>query len=73
MKSLSLAVAKESEGVCHESYVASRSEHLLTSQTVGDSVGSIHIIIGPMFAGKTTELLRRVSWERSYGRFGNCL
>jgi Thymidine kinase len=31
--------------------------------------GEIHIIIGPMFAGKTTELLRRVKAELSNGRY----
>ncbi|KAJ4762766.1 Thymidine kinase [Rhynchospora pubera] len=30
--------------------------------------GQIHIIVGPMFAGKTTELLRRVQSELSNGR-----
>jgi thymidine kinase len=31
--------------------------------------GEIHIIVGPMFAGKTTELLRRVKAELSNGRY----
>ncbi|RRT34239.1 hypothetical protein B296_00056111, partial [Ensete ventricosum] len=30
--------------------------------------GEIHVIIGPMFAGKTTTLLRRIQAERSNGR-----
>lgn len=30
--------------------------------------GEIHVIVGPMFAGKTTTLLRRVQSERSNGR-----
>ncbi|KAB2003946.1 hypothetical protein ES319_D11G164300v1 [Gossypium barbadense] len=30
--------------------------------------GEIHVIIGPMFAGKTTSLLRRIRSERNNGR-----
>lgn len=30
--------------------------------------GGIHIILGPMFSGKTTELLKRVASERAQGR-----
>ncbi|KAG5252006.1 thymidine kinase [Salix suchowensis] len=30
--------------------------------------GDVHVIIGPMFAGKTTDLLRRIKSERSSGR-----
>ncbi|KAL9689325.1 hypothetical protein QQ045_009709 [Rhodiola kirilowii] len=30
--------------------------------------GEIHVIVGPMFAGKTTTLLRRMQAESSYGR-----
>ncbi|XP_030533359.2 thymidine kinase a-like [Rhodamnia argentea] len=32
------------------------------------SSGEIHVIVGPMFAGKTTSLLRRVELESSSGR-----
>lgn len=32
--------------------------------------GEIHVIVGPMFAGKTTTLLRRVQSESINGRFG---
>lgn len=32
------------------------------------AVGEIHVILGPMFAGKTTELLRRIKSEKSIGR-----
>lgn len=32
------------------------------------SSGEIHVIVGPMFAGKTTSLLRRIQAERSNGR-----
>ncbi|XP_042751765.1 pentatricopeptide repeat-containing protein At4g16470 isoform X2 [Lactuca sativa] len=31
--------------------------------------GEIHVIVGPMFAGKTTTLLRRIKSESSNGRF----
>ncbi|KAL8189187.1 hypothetical protein R6Q57_028753 [Mikania cordata] len=31
--------------------------------------GEIHVIVGPMFAGKTTTLLRRIESESSNGRF----
>ncbi|XP_023748048.1 pentatricopeptide repeat-containing protein At4g16470 isoform X2 [Lactuca sativa] len=31
--------------------------------------GEIHLIVGPMFAGKTTTLLRRIKSESSNGRF----
>lgn len=33
-------------------------------------VGEIHVILGPMFAGKTTALLRRMQDEVDCGRFG---
>lgn len=33
--------------------------------------GEIHVIIGPMFAGKTTALLRRIQAERDNGRSGS--
>lgn len=32
--------------------------------------GEIHVIVGPMFAGKTTALLRRVQAEAGTGRYG---
>ncbi|KAF3323215.1 thymidine kinase-like protein [Carex littledalei] len=38
------------------------------SKDVMGCYGDIHIIVGPMFAGKTTELLRRVKAELSNGR-----
>jgi len=31
--------------------------------------GEIHVIVGPMFAGKTTALLRRVQAEAGNGRY----
>lgn len=39
------------------------------SKDVMGCYGDIHIIVGPMFAGKTTELLRRVKAELSNGRY----
>lgn len=32
--------------------------------------GEVHVIMGPMFAGKTTSLLRRIKSEGSNGRYG---
>jgi len=32
-------------------------------------VGEIHVILGPMFAGKTTELLRRIKSEKNMDRY----
>lgn len=31
--------------------------------------GEIHVIVGPMFAGKTTALLRRIKSESTDGRY----
>lgn len=31
--------------------------------------GEVHVIVGPMFAGKTTALLRRVKAESNIGRY----
>jgi len=36
---------------------------------VRDNAGSIHVITGPMFAGKTTALLKRVQKEADAGRY----
>ncbi|KAL2340373.1 hypothetical protein Fmac_008313 [Flemingia macrophylla] len=35
----------------------------ITLDTAKDSSGEIHVIVGPMFAGKTTSLLRRIESE----------
>lgn len=43
-----------------------RSDWALTSQRAS---GEIHVIVGPMFAGKTTALLRRITSEGKNGRF----
>ncbi|KAL6567548.1 hypothetical protein OROGR_001216 [Orobanche gracilis] len=44
----------------------------LCSESVAS--GEIHVIVGPMFAGKTTTLLKRMKTERINGRFqGNTL
>ncbi|OAY61162.1 thymidine kinase a [Manihot esculenta] len=45
----------------HNRYIHSNSKASLSS-------GEIHVIVGPMFAGKTTTLLRRIQSESSDGR-----
>lgn len=55
-------------------YIASSSLRLRALQTStsgedeGSRGGAIHVIIGPMFAGKTTALLRRMKEESRQGR-----
>ncbi|XP_021902380.1 thymidine kinase b-like isoform X2 [Carica papaya] len=44
------------------------SRMLQTEGSRSSSSGEIHVIIGPMFAGKTTSLLRRIQSESSNGR-----
>ena len=45
---------------------------VLSSEASGSNSGSgsgeVHVIVGPMFAGKTTTLLKRIKSERSNGR-----
>ncbi|KAI9109068.1 hypothetical protein K1719_020023 [Acacia pycnantha] len=38
------------------------------SQSAPRATGEVHVIVGPMFAGKTTSLLRRVKSEAENGR-----
>jgi len=38
------------------------------SSAAGAATPSIHVVCGPMFAGKTTELLRRIEEYESWGR-----
>lgn len=38
------------------------------SQSTGSATGEVHVIVGPMFAGKTTSLLRRIKAESNNGR-----
>ncbi|EEF28513.1 thymidine kinase a [Ricinus communis] len=49
-----------------------RSSISMTSSIDGDGhnkpAGEVHVIVGPMFAGKTTALLRRINSEGSNGR-----
>ncbi|GAB4830748.1 Thymidine kinase b [Ancistrocladus abbreviatus] len=47
-------------------YSSSRNEGSQPSSS--SSSGQIHVIVGPMFAGKTTTLLRRIQLERNNGR-----
>ncbi|KAM7280615.1 hypothetical protein ACFE04_007749 [Oxalis oulophora] len=42
---------------------------LQTNASHNPQEGEIHVIVGPMFAGKTTTLLRRVQAESQNGRF----
>ncbi|GMH26861.1 hypothetical protein Nepgr_028704 [Nepenthes gracilis] len=55
-----------------KSFVSSDSIRCYTLQSEGSqqpsSSGEIHVIVGPMFAGKTTALLRRIQSERNNGR-----
>ncbi|XP_057765050.1 thymidine kinase a-like [Salvia miltiorrhiza] len=46
-------------------YSSSQSQGLCTD---GRASGEIHVIVGPMFAGKTTTLLKRMKSESSNGR-----
>lgn len=47
---------------------------VLNSEASGSGSGSgeVHVIVGPMFAGKTTTLLKRIKSERSNGRLVLC-
>ncbi|XP_022716235.1 pentatricopeptide repeat-containing protein At4g16470-like [Durio zibethinus] len=48
--------------------IPNRKLHTETSQS-SSPCGEIHVIVGPMFAGKTTSLLRRIQAESSNGSF----
>ncbi|CAN4126977.1 unnamed protein product [Withania somnifera] len=41
---------------------------VLNSEASGSGSGELHVVVGPMFAGKTTTLLKRIKSERSNGR-----
>ncbi|GMJ14129.1 thymidine kinase 1b [Hibiscus trionum] len=47
--------------------IPSRQSHTDTTQS-SSPCGEIHVIVGPMFAGKTTTLLRRIQAESNNGR-----
>ncbi|XWS12942.1 hypothetical protein CRYUN_Cryun37aG0133100 [Craigia yunnanensis] len=47
--------------------IPSRKLHTQTSQS-SSPCGEIHVIVGPMFSGKTTTLLRRIQAESNNGR-----
>ncbi|CAJ1964788.1 unnamed protein product [Sphenostylis stenocarpa] len=47
---------------------ASSSSLTVDIKDFSHSSGEIHVIVGPMFAGKTTALLRRIKSERNAGR-----
>lgn len=46
-----------------------RSPALERNDFARENVGGIHVIIGPMFAGKTTALLQRIREEADAGRY----
>lgn len=54
---------------------STRSPHARTVHVNGSrlSSGEIHVIVGPMFAGKTSSLLRRIELESNNGRCVNPL
>lgn len=41
----------------------------IASDSVVDRFGEVHVIIGPMFTGKTTALVRRIELEDTNGRY----
>ncbi|XP_051125136.1 pentatricopeptide repeat-containing protein At4g16470-like isoform X2 [Andrographis paniculata] len=47
----------------------SHSSRIQEFCTQNEKSGEIHVIVGPMFAGKTTTLLKRMKSESSNGRF----
>ncbi|GMI72260.1 thymidine kinase 1b [Hibiscus trionum] len=47
--------------------IPSRQSHTETTQS-SSPCGEVHVIVGPMFAGKTTSLLRRIQAESNSGR-----
>ncbi|GMP75792.1 hypothetical protein CsSME_00032754 [Camellia sinensis var. sinensis] len=52
----------------HNSPMISIQSHCLNTEASQSPSGEIHVIVGPMFAGKTTTLLRRIKSESSNGR-----
>jgi len=56
----------EARGVATSAPAAPESE----SPLLGVGVGEIHVIMGPMFAGKTTALLERVARAEADGLVG---
>lgn len=46
-----------------------QNRNLHSEASVSSPSGEIHVIVGPMFAGKTTTLLRRIQAETQKGRF----
>ncbi|XP_028068206.1 pentatricopeptide repeat-containing protein At4g16470-like isoform X1 [Camellia sinensis] len=53
----------------HNSPMISIQSHCLNTEASQSPSGEIHVIVGPMFAGKTTTLLRRIKSESSNGSF----
>ncbi|KAI4296017.1 hypothetical protein L6164_036007 [Bauhinia variegata] len=50
------------------SFICSSQNRNLQMEASRPPSGEIHVIVGPMFAGKTTTLLRRIQLESSNGR-----
>uniref|UniRef100_A0A7N2LTL5 thymidine kinase n=1 Tax=Quercus lobata TaxID=97700 RepID=A0A7N2LTL5_QUELO len=53
---------------CSIHSIQSRDVHMEPATLPPEFPGEIHVIVGPMFAGKTTTLLRRIQSESSNGR-----
>lgn len=53
----------------HVGDLSKQQEPSETSDFVCSNMGAIHLIVGPMFAGKTTALLQRVRKEADAGRY----
>lgn len=49
---------------------SSGQDGVVLNDFVRDNAGGIHVIVGPMFAGKTTALLNRIREEADAGRYG---
>jgi len=49
-------------------FTCTNQNRSLQTEPSPPSSGEIHVIVGPMFAGKTTSLLRRIQLETANGR-----
>lgn len=68
------AVEQEGDFEGLSSVAPKNGEYLESSSREGndfvrDNVGGLHVITGPMFAGKTTALLKRIQKEADAGRY----
>ena len=53
----------------HVGYLSKQEEPSEMGDFVCSNMGAIHLIVGPMFAGKTTALLQRIRKEADAGRY----